>query len=100
MKFIIGDALTNVNTMKSLNIKRKYSKLHGTHYDYVLARNAMKDEINKYAEFEADIVYQESDGFTVLNVDSNLCVAPLDECLRIIKEKGILTVEDFNDIRI
>ena len=45
-------------------------------------------------KFEFSIQYQPSDGFCILDINHNF-LAPIDDCLSIIKDKGILTYEDF-----
>lgn len=60
------------------------------------ARVKMKTWIQQYTDFEIEVVWQPGDGFTVLAIESGLNVAPLETCLKIIEEKGILTLDEFN----
>ncbi len=54
----------------------------------------IEKQLDDKIKFEFSIIYQSSDGFCIL--DNNLgFLAPINDCLDIIKSKGILTYEDF-----
>ena len=63
-------------------------------------RNAI-DEIEKQLidkiKFKFSIVHQPFDGFCILAYDRDF-LAPIDDCLNAINNKGILTYEDFINI--
>ena len=54
--------------------------------------------ISDKVEFEFTIFYQPGDGFVI--EDDKMGDSPLDGCLEIIGEKGVLTHEDFESIGI
>ncbi len=52
-------------------------------------------QIRNKVKFDFSIVHQIGDGVCILNNDTDQ-VAPLDDCMRIIRENGKLTFQDFN----
>jgi len=76
-------------------MNRLLKKLEAAHNKYGEAKDDVLKYISKHADFETYIVYQPGDGFTLLAVESNLLLAPLDICLKIIDEKGVLTFDEF-----
>lgn len=51
--------------------------------------------LSEYVDFELDIIYQHGDGFVLLDIESGLNIAPLDDCINVIIEQGHLTREKF-----
>lgn len=79
-------------------MKTLYKKIQVTKSKYDSALQEMERYLSDKCDFDDySIFYQSSDGF-VLEWNANN--APLSNCLLIIKEKGILTLEDYMDERI
>lgn len=76
-------------------ISQAKNELENSFNRYEFCRTDFVRLISEKTDFEIDIIWQLGDGFTVLDVKSGLYVAPLDICIEIIEEKGILTHEDF-----
>lgn len=78
-------------------ISQAKNELENSFNRYEFCRMDFARLISEKTDFDVDVIWQASDGFTVLDVESGLYVAPLDICIEIIEEKGILTREDFRD---
>lgn len=63
-------------------------------------RQLLVQMMSDQTEFQIDILWQPGDGFVALDIESGSTLAPLDECINIIQEKGVLTREDFDHISI
>jgi len=74
---------------------KEYKKMVGAHHKFQTALGAMEQAIADKIPFSFGIIYQPSDGFTLLDIESGRYTAPLSICLALIEEKGILTNEDF-----
>ncbi len=58
-------------------------------------------QLKSQIAFDFSIVYQESDGFCILNNNEDgMRAASISDCLDIIKRDGFLTVERFNEVTI
>jgi hypothetical protein len=55
----------------------------------------LKDKI----DFKFAIVYQESDGWCILKEDCT-DLSTLRECIKVIEQKGVLSVDDFDELGI
>ena len=78
--------------------ERILKSLNRAQNEYEKAISAAESSISSKVEFEFSIFWQKADGFVIANNDMGN--APLDDCLNIIKKKGLLSLEDYNDIRI
>ena len=73
------------------------AKLEKAHAKYEMERQSMAAMMMEYSDLDLGVEYQPSDGF-VLEFDSHN--TPLDTCIDIIKEKGLLSEEDYFENRI
>lgn len=79
-------------------MKALYKKLYSAKTKYDSAIGDMEAYLSDKVSFEEYyVLYQPSDGF-VLGLDNHN--APLDACLFIIKDKGVLSLEDYMNERI
>jgi hypothetical protein len=78
-------------------MKNLIDKLNKTHTAYWSAIDNLESYLSDKIDFEFSIFEQPGDGF-VIQYDSHN--APLDSCLRIIKCKGKLSLDDYMDKRI
>jgi len=82
---------------KELQTKEEIKKLDAALLKYESAISVLKQKIKGVVEFEFSIFYQSSDGFVL---EYNTHNAPLDDCLGIIKAKGKLTFDDYDNLTI
>jgi len=80
-------------------MKKIYDKLEKSFHSYQSSIGVMECELVKYCEFGDDfsVFYQPGDGF-VISYESNN--AGLDLCLKVIAEKGFLSIEDYLNLTI
>ncbi len=74
-------------------VKRIMKKLKNAESRYSSVVGSVEAEIADKVDFDFNILYQESDGFVMLAFDARN--APIDNLLKIIKEKGKLTKDDY-----
>lgn len=79
---------------QSINPNKLILNLNKAHGKYLSAIGDVEELISDKVEFDFSILFQDSDGFVMLNPDGSYN-APLDKCLEIIKNKGVLTTEDY-----
>jgi hypothetical protein len=69
-------------------------------YDAILSH--LEKELKSKVAFDFSISHQQSDGFCILyeDLDSDDApkLAPLDQCIEIIEDCGILSLSDYDDI--
>lgn len=79
-------------------MKRILNKLNTLHHKYAAEITHAESQIGDKIEFEFFILWQQSDGFVIGDLDGGN--APLGECLEVISEKGNFTHDDFEALKI
>lgn len=74
-------------------MKRQMNKLWNAQRKYDAEVRDVEKFIADKVEFDFYILYQESDGWVMLALDARN--APMDTVLDVIKQKGVLTKEDY-----
>lgn len=77
-----------------MNNKQIMSKLIKAQGKYEGAVGDIEVELIDKILFDFTVIYQDSDGWCILNAYT-ADLAPVKSCLDIIKKKGVLSVEDF-----
>jgi hypothetical protein len=81
-------------------MEKEIKKLHKLYGDYLTQIGVIESKLSDKIDFEFSLDYMPGDGFLILDVESDTKVAPLEDCLKIIKKKGILTSKDLATISI
>lgn len=74
------------------------AQLETAHGKYMGKIGSVEQALQDVADFDLSVFYQPSDGFVVCGEHSSN--APLDACIEIVKRKGKLSQEDYDDVRI
>lgn len=81
------------------NFNQLFKSIENAHSKYRAKLGEMEQALTAVSDInEISVFYQESDGFVV--ADDEINNAPLDACLRVIKEKGFLSHEDYLNLTI
>lgn len=81
------------------NFNQLFKSINTAHDKYRAKLHEMEQVLTAFSDIEEiSVFYQESDGFVVADDERNN--APLDACLKVIKEKGFLSNEDYLDLTI
>lgn len=81
-------------------MKKALKNLRLAHGKYESAIKKMEGAIFGLVQFEFSIFHQQSDGFVILRDFDMGQNAPLDKCIKVIEEKGILTIDDYENLTI
>ena len=77
-------------------MKRLMNKLLNAQFKYDGVIGSVEAEIADKVEFDFNILYQESDGWVMLaEINGDSKNAGLDHLLEVIKQKGVLTEDDY-----
>jgi hypothetical protein len=75
-------------------IYQEYKNLKTIHDKYEAQCSYMNNILSEKIEFDFFVMYQYTDGFVVVHKEDNYN-APLQLCIEIIKEKEVLSFEDY-----
>lgn len=79
--------------MKSLKQKDKAVKrLYDARSKYDGVVGSIESELSDYIDFDFSITYHHSDGFAIVAFDN---CAPLESCIDVILQSGLLTASSF-----
>lgn len=81
--------------MTPLNLDNVESFLHRAQWDYEGRMDIVHILLARYIDFEWFLQWQPSDGWTIVAGEKGVKVAPLSKCIEIIKDKGVLSFEDY-----
>lgn len=77
-----------------MNNKQILKDLNKAQLEYMSIVGEIEGSLIDKINFDFTILYQDSDGWCVLNTYT-ADLAPISSCLKIIENKGVLSVEDF-----
>ena len=80
-----------------MNNKQILKKLHKTQCNYESSVTDVEKTIFGKVGFEFKIIYQDSDGWCLLNSETS-DLAPFDSCLSIIEDVGFLSENSFKQL--
>lgn len=78
-------------------VKQTLKKLERARFSYLGVVSQVEHKLSDNIDFDFSIFWQESDGFVIVHTDSS-DNAPLDDCIEIINDKGVLKYADFPSI--